>query len=318
MTIAGQAPSATYCHLLWDSAYIDQFGNVYACCHEAPGVLGNIYRDDMATIWTGSAALQGFREQSTSGRLECAPACNILTPEEKSGVNRPPTYGDHPRNIWVLYGELCNVACIMCPQDHRSRDALDREVLQRQVAWDKVREVELQGGEVLAIKDAKEFYRWLVDETRTKVNLITNGLLITEEWAERMVRGGNWIQVSVNAASKATHEIVNAGSKFDRAIGSLRMLVRAKRHQAAKTQIIFKYTAVPENLHELADAVELAAELGCDKIAFGYDQSVPNYLAAHPELSERLRRRFAELCAAGLALAIERNRLRQLGLIAAA
>src|SRR6185503_7241941 len=90
---------STYCHLLWDSAFIDQHGDVFACCHSAPAALGNIARESMSTIWAGSA-LAGFRAQSTTGRLRCAAGCNILSPEEKAGLRPPPIHDEHPKNIW--------------------------------------------------------------------------------------------------------------------------------------------------------------------------------------------------------------------------
>src|SRR5262245_42250235 len=99
LTLSG----STYCHLLWDSAFIDQHGDVYACCRSAPGLLGNISRADMSTIWTGSAALAAFRAQSANGQLRCAAGCNILSPEEKAGVRPPPIYPEYPRNIWLLW-----------------------------------------------------------------------------------------------------------------------------------------------------------------------------------------------------------------------
>jgi MoaA/NifB/PqqE/SkfB family radical SAM enzyme len=305
----------TYCHLLWDSAFIDQHGDVYACCHSAPGVLGNIGRAEMSSIWTNSGPLAAFREQSASGHLRCAVGCNILSAEEKAGVHRPPIYPEHPKNIWLLWGELCNIGCIMCPQDHRSKIMLDAAVLQRNVDWDRVQDVEIQGGEIFAMKGAKDFYLWLTSARAKKVNVITNGLLLTESWADHMVRTSNWIQVSVNAASKSVHEVVNAGSKFERVVENLRMLVRAKRRESAPTATIYKYTIVPENVHELADAVLCAQDLECDQIAFGYDHAVPQFLAANPDRTRRLRTILADLLAQTLPITIERKRLRQLGLI---
>lgn len=303
---------STYCHLLWDSAFINQHGDVFACCHSAPAALGNIAHADMSTIWKGGA-LAEFRAQSKAGALACAVTCNILSPEEKAGLRRPPASDEHPRNIWLLWGEFCHIRCIMCPQDHQSRIALDGEVLKRQVDWARVEEVEIQGGEIFVMKGALEFYRWLTTTAGKKVNVITNGLLVTRAWADHMVHTASWIDVSVNGATKETHERVNAGSTFERVIDNLRGLVRAKQSGGGSALVIYKFTIVPENAHEIPDAIALADEIGCDQIAFGYDRTVPAFLASNPEVASRLRTRLAAMPA--LSIAIEQKRLTHLGLL---
>jgi hypothetical protein len=305
---------STYCHLLWDSVYIDQHGNVFACCHDQPGVLGNITKTDLATIWAG-VDLAGYRRQSQTGRLACAPRCNILTPEQKATAGQH-SAADYPKSVWLLWGELCNISCTMCPQDHRSRLMLDAEVLMRQIDWSRIEHVELQGCEVLAMKSAKVFYQWLTETAGAKVNLITNGLLVDEPWAYRLVRHGDWVMVSVNAATKGVHEAVNSGSRFERVIEGLRRLVAAKRARGAGAEVIFKFTIVPANAHEIPQAIRLANDIGCDLIAFGYDREVPPFLKADPELTRRLRLELADVAAELLPIRINDVRLRHLGLMA--
>lgn len=311
----GLLKSGTVCHLLWDSVFIDPRGDVYACCHSLPSSLGNLGNADLASIWTGAEARRQ-REQSLNGRLHCAEKCNILTPEEKTGLTAHPVYERHPKTVWILYGELCNIRCIMCPQDHRSKVMLDPELLQTRIDWTQVEDVEIQGGEILAQKGGMEFYVWLTREQGKKVNVITNGLLMSESWAASMIAGGNWIQVSLNASTRETHEIVNAGSRWEKALNGLRLLVDARR-QAGGTgaEVIYKFTIVPQNAHEMADAVERAVETGCSGIAYGFDREVPAFLAGRPDLVRHLRSRFAELLSRNLPLSIERKRLTHLGLL---
>jgi MoaA/NifB/PqqE/SkfB family radical SAM enzyme len=305
----------TYCHMLWDSVSIDQRGDVYTCCHGRPAILGNIEREPLAAIWSGSGALAMFRSQSRRGRLRCAPACNILSPEDKAGLDRPAVHREHPRTVRLTWGELCNIACIMCDQDHRSRTALDRSTLERNVDWARVEDCELQGGEILAMREARAFYLWLTNTRGTRTSLITNGLLVDDEWAEHLARGARWVQVSVNASTKATHELVNHGSKFERVLDGLGRLVDARRRLASDVAIVYKFTIVTANVHEIADAIGLAESLGCDEIAFGYDAPVPAYLVERPDLARALRQRLAGLLAAPRRIAVERTRLRYLGLL---
>jgi MoaA/NifB/PqqE/SkfB family radical SAM enzyme len=216
--------------------------------------------------------------------------------------------------VRLTWGELCNIACIMCDQDHRSRTALERATLERNVDWARVEDCELQGGEILAMREARAFYLWLTARG-TRTSLITNGLLVDDEWAEHLARGARWVQVSVNASTKATHELVNHGSKFERVLGGLGRLVDTRRRLASDVAIVYKFTIVTANVHEIADAIGLAESLGCDEIAFGYDAPVPAYLAERPDLARALRQRLAGLLAAPRRIAVERTRLRYLGLL---
>jgi MoaA/NifB/PqqE/SkfB family radical SAM enzyme len=189
-------------------------------------------------------------------------------------------------------------------------------VLQNQIDWSQVNDIELQGGEVLAMKQAKEFFLWLTQEQHKKANLISNGTLINDEWARHLVLGSDWVAVSVNAATQAVHEQINFKSKFPRVMENIRRMVQYKRELGAPITIIYKFSIVAGNLHEIADAIPVAAELGCDKITFGYDvTTVPAYLEAHPELKAELQQKLQVYLAANLPIEIETMRLEFLGLL---
>ena len=302
--------------MLWDSVFLDPNGNLYACCHYRPDVLGNIYHQDLATIWSQSSALKAFRQQSLAGRLECAEKCTILTDQEKYCTELPELNPKYPRRLWILYGEQCNIRCVMCPQDHRSQTMLDASILKKNIRWDEVKEIDLQGGEVLAMGAARDFYVWLIEEKKgCKINLITNGLLVNDAWAERIIAHAGWVEVSLNAATKETHERVNCGSSFEKALSGLCALVEAKRRLGAEARVVFHFTIIPENVREIADAVIFARDLGCDEIRFGYDASVPLYLANRGELVQKLRESFAGLDHKVLPLRIDTLRLQKLGIV---
>ena len=77
----------------------------------------------------------------------------------------------------------------MCWQDHHNNVMLDSELLKKNIDWSRVENIEFQGGEVLAMKGAKKIYLWLTKEMDKKINLITNGTLISDEWAEHLLYG---------------------------------------------------------------------------------------------------------------------------------
>ncbi len=312
--------SNTCCYLLWDSVFIDQLGDVYHCCHSQPGVSGNIYKQDLLNIWNRGITLKIFRLMSLNKCLPCFDNCTILSKEQKQetkdGIMNSPSFNrKYPRRIWLLYGLACNLRCTMCPQDHRSRITIDNNVLKKNINWSEVEDIEFQGGEILAIKGAKEMYLWLTKEMNKKVNLVTNGTLINDEWAKHLVQGSNKIRISVNAATKRTHEFVNKGSKYEKVIDNIRKLIYYKHQLNLDTQITYHFTIVRDNIHEIADAIEVADSLGCGKIAYGYDSPVPAALREKKDLTEQIKSMICRLANSNFKIEIDTKRLQQLGLL---
>ncbi len=315
--------SNTYCHMLWDSVFINEKGDVYICCSSKPGIIGNIYKRDLFSIWNKGIKLKIFRLMSLNKCLRCFDSCDILSKKQKqetkdSIINNPSYSRKCPSNVWILYGLRCNLRCTMCSQDHRAKITLDNNILKKNIDWSQVEDIEFQGGEILAMKNAKEMYIWLTEQMNKKVNLITNGTLINDEWAARIVKGSKWIAISVNAVTKKTHEIVNKGSKYERVIDNIKNLIHLKYHYNSNIIIDYKYTIVPENISEIADAIEFADSLGCDSITYGFSASVPRTLRENKELGERMKSKIYRLVNGNLKIEITefaRSKLERLGLL---
>lgn len=305
----------TCCRYLWDRVLIDQNGSVYICCHYKPVIIGNIYKHDLFSIWTKSISLKILRWMSLNKGLYCNPACNSHTDKDKENIDHYPKFMKYPKIIRIQYGEFCNLNCLMCYQDHNSKSLIDNDILKKNIDWRQAEEIEFQGGEILAMKNAKELYLWVTRQMNKKVNLVTNGMLITDEWAEYLVKGSRWIRISVNAVTKKTHEIVNIGSNYEKVIDNIKKLIHLKRQYNLDTRIIFRFTIVPENIHEAADAIEFAESLGCDEIKYGFDHSVPNFLKEHKILKEQLKNKISQLINGNLNIKIVKIRLGKLGLL---
>ncbi len=140
-------------------------------------------------------------------------------------------------------------------------------------------------------------------------------MLINDEWAEHLVKGAKWIEISVNAATKKTHEFVNKGSNYEKVIDNINNLIHLKHHYNSDIIITYKYTIVPGNISEIADAIEFADSLGCDRISYGFSSLVPRTLGENEELSEKVKSKLSRLVNDNLKIEIIRNRLEQLGLL---
>jgi MoaA/NifB/PqqE/SkfB family radical SAM enzyme len=308
----------TFCVRLWQEAFITDDADVYPCCHKLPWKLGNLHDANLEELWNGTR-IKGARHMSLHRSLYCHERCTLLDEAERAVQ---PTEEDKGfaqyrrlRRVKILFGELCNIACIMCDQDHRSKKQLSVDLLREKIDWTHIEEIEFQGGEPLAMKNAKEAYRWLTEEMGKKVNFLTNGTLITDEWAERIVKGSTWLYFSINGATTETFEKVNYGGKLDKITRNLGRVLEARERLGSDIDLVGHYTMVKENVAEVDQFPALAAKMGFDRVEFGFDMSaIPKFLKDNPDERERLRRRFAELMA-DPPIAIRPHRLKYLGLV---
>jgi MoaA/NifB/PqqE/SkfB family radical SAM enzyme len=106
-----------------------------------------------------------------------------------------------------------------------------------------------------------------------KLNLTTNGTfprLGAEEWARRIVPVTSDIKISWNGATKATHEAIMLGSRWEAVLDNVRRFIAVRDEHAAaggaRCRVTFQLTFLESNVTELADMVRLAAELGVDRV----------------------------------------------------
>jgi len=203
----------------------------------------------------------------------------------------------------------------MCTADTGSSVYLNTEYVKKNIDWSKVEKIVLTGGEILAIAPAKELFLWLTREEKKKVDILSNGSLITPEWAEYLVRGQGCLSISVNAATAGTYKRICQGD-FSRIIENLKKLVELKRRLKTSSVIRFTFTIIQENAHEIADAIVLANDLGCDVLGFGFATSGREFLARQQDLCRQLKARITQLVNdPKVTVAIEKAYLTEAGLL---
>jgi radical SAM protein with 4Fe4S-binding SPASM domain len=308
--------SPTYCPKLWNSAFISQNGDVFKCCHATDARLGNIYEEALSTIWNGPRYLTE-RTRSLAGQLSCYDACTIL---DKARINVPSGADARPdysalSQLHILFGEGCNIACVMCWQAHGDRAELSFERLIEHVGIEHVTTLKLQGGEPLKLKSCERYFRYAAARGK-RLSFLTNGTLINEEWAALIAEHSDTIAVSLNAATKDTHESINRGSRWDDVLANIRRLRDVRDERRSRLKIVGHMTIIPTNVHEIGAFIEGFGSFGCDAANFGYSKAVPELLGRDPVLMHRT--------AAEVAAALEHSpapervelfRLRKLGLL---
>jgi sulfatase maturation enzyme AslB (radical SAM superfamily) len=310
----------TICPVLWNGMAIDCRGDVFSCCHMKPVKMGDINSTPLKDL-TNVQAIIEKRKASLEGRLDCYPDCNLIRYEKQPlEATTPSAEYDRMTYLHLNFGERCNIACIMCKvhiRERINRAILDPSALIKNVDIGPFKEVVIQGGEPLFIPECRKYLDYL-GSIGKKYVLLTNGILINEKNALWLANDAMRICISVNAATKETHEQVNRGSNFDLVKKNIQILKKARA--ASKSELVLhgRMTLTTAALHEIPLFIKTYEELGFDRINFGYDRdTVPAFLAQNGDFTQRLRSEIREALKDADRSRIDFLRLEQLELVSA-
>ncbi|MDI3491819.1 MAG: hypothetical protein PWP11_3096 [Thauera sp.] len=185
--------------------------------------------------------------------------------------------------------DTCNLQCVMCEehsphspsrdrrkQGERPRRVMPFEMIERiiaEAAPHGLREViPSTMGEPLLYEHFERILD-LCHRYKVKLNLTTNGTfprLGAKAWAERIVPVTSDVKISWNGATKATHEAIMLGSRWDKVIKNVRDFIAVRDALAEaggnRCRVTFQLTFMEANVEELADMVHLAIDLGVDRV----------------------------------------------------
>lgn len=186
--------------------------------------------------------------------------------------------------------EDCNLKCVMCEEHSPYSDFIptlykETGVKRRRMEFATVEDIFLQAeklgvkeiipstmGEPLMYKGIEGIFE-LSKKHGIKLNLTTNGTfpkLKVEQWANLIVPNTTDVKISWNGATAETAENVMTGLNYNQVLEKVKDFVAERNKIFTETgwycRITFQLTFMQNNMHELADIVKLAAELGVDRV----------------------------------------------------
>ncbi|MGB5977248.1 MAG: glycosyltransferase, partial [Cyclobacteriaceae bacterium] len=199
-----------------------------------------------------------------------------------------------PQKLWRITidtnPEDCNLKCIMCEEHSPYSDfipTLYREtgVKRRRMKFESVEDIFKQAarlgvkeiipstmGEPLLYKGIEGIFE-LSRTSGIKINLTTNGTFpkhSIEKWANLIVPNTTDVKISWNGATAETSEKVMKGLNYDHVLQNVKEFIALRNalfeERGWYCRITFQLTFMQNNMHELADIVKLAAELGVDRV----------------------------------------------------
>lgn len=216
-----------------------------------------------------------------------------------------PNIQDHCKELENLYSKFiyklwritldtnpedCNLGCTMC-EEHSPFSTYIKEKLNgkhRRMPKEWLEPIFEQAkkigvtemipstmGEPLIYKHFAHFID-LCYKYNIKMNLTTNGTFprTTEktvtEWAKLIAPITTDVKISWNGATAETSQKVMLKINFDEAVANVKEFIRIRDEHFAKTgyycRVTFQLTFMQNNMHELADIVKLASQLGVDRV----------------------------------------------------
>lgn len=180
-----------------------------------------------------------------------------------------------PRHGWLAITNECNHRCVHCSIGHvEYRNQKIVEMPMR--VWERLEtdlfpymESVIFGGNNLGEQMAAACWDTYFDRLSRfalRPEFITNGDLFTEERIEKVVAKECVIRFSLEGATRETYEKIR-GKRYDVVIGNLRKIRQERdRHPSNETALVFGVTIFRDNIEELPLMVDLAAELGVERL----------------------------------------------------
>jgi len=177
-----------------------------------------------------------------------------------------------PEHVYFSLTGRCNLKCKMCsiPNPHnRQEDELTAGEVKRlidQIVDMKVDHLTFSGGEPLLRNDIFELIAYAVDKKISMVDIISNGLLINEEVAKKLVKSGvTHITVSIDGLEEANDFIRGKGS-FRKAAEAIDLINKYRKNNFPSLGINF--TIMDCNIGHILPIIDLAKEKQCNIVVF--------------------------------------------------
>lgn len=190
--------------------------------------------------------------------------------------------------------DTCNLRCVMCEEhsphsplqaarkaEGRPRRVMPIESIRRIVAEGAARGlrevIPSTMGEPLLYENMEEIVD-LCAAHGVLLNLTTNGTfprLGARRWAERIVPVASDVKISWNGATRATHEAIMLGVRWDEAVANLETFIQVRDEEADRSlaagrphrcRVTLQLTFLESNVAELADIVRFGIGRGVDRI----------------------------------------------------
>ncbi|MHB9154096.1 MAG: radical SAM protein [Endomicrobiales bacterium] len=171
-----------------------------------------------------------------------------------------------PRRMIVTLSTRCNARCIMCEVRHNSWDIPARTIHEIVALFPTLESIAWQGGEVFYLDFFPELFAEALKYPAMKQTIVSNGLLLTEAWAEKIVAANMELALSIDGVTKEVYEKIRAGSKYEVLFRNIRMLNEVRKRSRSRLSLRMHTVVMRSNYRQMEDFVALAKDNGFDAL----------------------------------------------------
>lgn len=191
-----------------------------------------------------------------------------------------------PLDPIILITNKCNARCVHCHSWKLKSQEKEMTTMEWKLTLEEMRKwlgpvfITITGGEALLKKDAIEIVEYAV-KLGFRVELLTNGFLMTLEKAKRLIESGvKRITISLDGSTSEIHDKAR-GKKgfFDKATKALQMLADERSLSGRDIEIWGKTVIMSHNVTDLSNILLLANKLSINGILF--QSLLPVYYSEH-------------------------------------
>lgn len=179
-----------------------------------------------------------------------------------------------PRRIVFELTNDCNLNCIMCGRsvvDFQTNYLSFEDFSWFEPLFDTIEEVTLMGwGEPTMHPNFADMLR-ILDKYNVRKYFCTNGMNLDNIKDMLFDYNVDLMAISVSGSTAETNNRISKGSDFNQKVASLRAIVSLRNEKQRKWPYIsFVFCAMKSNLNELPRLVDLAANIGVNKVKVVY------------------------------------------------
>lgn len=177
-----------------------------------------------------------------------------------------------PRILMLVLTTNCNLSCIMCARTRYERNSTIPYTSIKQICslFPYLEAIDWQGGEVFLVDYFRELFLEAAKFKNIRQSIVTNGLLIDENWANLFAQIRANLTYSIDATTKETYEYIRKGGKFKDLIRSLQIVNEINRRYNDPIQLHINVVVMKSNYKQLDLFPKFCKEYGVKHLRFDF------------------------------------------------
>ena len=161
----------------------------------------------------------------------------------------------------VTLSSRCNLRCIMCEVCRTDWEIPPKALEQITEVFPYLENISWQGGEPFLLEYFGSFFSRAASFKNIKQTIVTNGLLISEAWAEKLVNNNVELTFSIDGLTRQVYEHIRRGAAFDNVIRSVKLVNRMRKNNpSSRITTRLHVVIMKSNYHQLGEFVDFAKE----------------------------------------------------------